>query len=209
MGLTTPGGTININISSCVSTIKAIYRTIVRFGLSPLMLQEWLLSVSRIRDWSCIAQDIQLFFPHVSWRLKFNFRKEFSPSGVLICFEFARAQNVFHLETNVVSSPATKHLNTHSVMSNMSGTLYILQGFSRWRVETQIWKQKYLNVVPGNLSFSPIIQHTFLLIWVAISSTSLPTSPVRRMFFGHLDATSTSVVQPGQLKVSAGKYHRP
>lgn len=44
-------------------------------------------------------------------------------------------------------------------MSNMSGTLYILQGFSRWRVETQIWKQKYLNVVPGNSSFSPTTTH--------------------------------------------------
>lgn len=38
----------------------------------------------------------------------------------------------------------------------------------------------------------------------AVGGASLPTSPVRRVFFGHLDATPTSVVQPGQLKVSAG-----
>lgn len=153
----------------------------------PLRLQEWLLSISRIRRWSRIAQDITGFF----------FLLLLSPPQINVQFQEGAllfwCSNLFKVVPGMFSSfrnCATKQGMACSEGWNVAGTLTILQGDQ----PVACWDS------------SPKRSGRKLLFFDthAVGGASLPTCPVRRVFFGHLDATPTSVVQPGQLKVSTG-----
>lgn len=177
--------------------------------------------LKRYCPWHRVENFFLASLPHVSWRLKVSFRKGPSSSAVLICFEESRhcpCKKCFsHLETNAWSPANTSTLTVkHLEPVQESGTLprdsehSTGDQLAETHRQAPVQKQQYWNAALGNsflCFFLPSYNthtHTPPPIWAANSSASLATSPVRCVFFGHLDATPTSVVQPGQLKVSTG-----